>query len=222
MHIIDIIVFCCLPAESWPSVVLSLRRKVPPRSSLLPEEVCPAGWWGCPFSPRMSAVSVIWDIRERPFREIGMHLYSVFLFLSPLICGSLLCAFYRSQDSISAYSFWKPFRSLGTYICFVLLSAHPDSTYRVYPVFVGVAHECIVGMAYPDHYCCNQCGYCALFHVGWHEGCHLDRGHTGNYSDRRCVGMYVYLLLICPEVRCRLSPSPWKMVNSAWEALEAV
>ena len=40
------------------------------------EAVCP----DCPV-----AVSVIWDIRERPFREIGMHLYSVFLFLSPLI-----------------------------------------------------------------------------------------------------------------------------------------
>lgn len=35
------------------------------------------------------------------------------------------------------------------------------------------------------------------------------------------VCMFI-LLLICPEVRCRLSPSPWKMVNSAWEALEAV
>ena len=42
----------------------------------------------------MSAVSVIWDIRERPFREIGMHLYSVFLFLSPLILRLVtLCLF---------------------------------------------------------------------------------------------------------------------------------
>lgn len=53
-----------------------------------------------------------------------MHLYSVFLFLSPLICGSLLCAFYRSQDSISAYSFLEnrfgPWARIYASSCYLL------------------------------------------------------------------------------------------------------
>ena len=71
--------------------------------------------------------------------------------------------------------------------------AYPDCTYRLYSVFVGIAHECIAGMEYPDHHYCDQCGYCTLFHAGRHESCHLDRGHTGDYSDWRCAGMYVHL-----------------------------
>lgn len=113
MHIIDIIVFCCLPAESWPSVVLSLRRKVLPRSSLLPAEACPAGWWGCPSLPRMSAVSVIWDIRERLFGRLECVCIQPVYPYSFLFCGSLLRAFYRSQDSISAYSFLETASALG-------------------------------------------------------------------------------------------------------------
>lgn len=35
------------------------------------------------------------------------------------------------------------------------------------------------------------------------------------------VCMFI-LLLTCPKVRHRLSPSLWKMENSAWEVLEAV
>lgn len=144
------------------------------------------------FATYVSSISYLGYPGKAFSGDWNAFVFSLSIPIASYFAARYFVPFYRSQDSISAYSFWKPFRSLGTYICFVLLSAHPDSTYRVYPVFVGVAHECIVGMAYPDHYCCNQCGYCALFHVGWHEGCHLDRGHTGNYSDRRCVGMYVY------------------------------
>lgn len=117
---------------------------------------------------------------------------------------------------------WKPLRPLGPYICLVLLSAYPDCTYRLYSVFVGIAHECIAGMEYPDHHYCDQCGYCTLFHAGRHESCHLDRGHTGDYSDWRCAGMYVYLAFDMPEGPAQTFSIAMEDGNSAWEVLEAV
>lgn len=103
------------------------------------------------------------------------------------------CLFTEARTVYRLIVSWKPLRPLGPYIYLVLLSAYPDCTYRLYSVFVGIAHECIAGMEYPDHHYCDQCGYCTLFHAGRHESCHLDRGHTGDYSDWRCAGMYVHL-----------------------------
>ena len=81
MHIIDIIVFLLFTGGVVAFGCSFFKKKGTSEEFTSAGRSLPAGWWGCPSLPRMSAVSVIWDIRERLFREIGMRLYSACLSL---------------------------------------------------------------------------------------------------------------------------------------------
>ena len=194
MHIIDIIVFLLFTGGVVAFGCSFFKKKGTSEEFTSAGRSLPGWVVGMSiFATYVSSISYLGYPGKAFSGDWNAFVFSLSIPIASYFAARYFVPFYRSQDSISAYSFLEnrfgPWARIYASSCYLLTQI---GTYRVYPVFVGVAHECIVGMAYPDHYCCNQCGYCALFHVGWHEGCHLDRGHTGNYSDRRCVGMYVY------------------------------
>lgn len=93
MHIIDIIVFLLFTGGVVAFGCSFFKKKGTSEEFTSAGRSLPGWVVGMSiFATYVSSISYL-DIRERSFREIGMHLYSVFLFLSPLICGSLLCAF---------------------------------------------------------------------------------------------------------------------------------
>lgn len=114
MHIIDIIVFLLFTGGVVAFGCSFFKKKGTSEEFTSAGRSLPGWVVGMSISPRMSAVSVIWDIRERPFREIGMHLYSVFLFLSPLILRLVtLCLFTGVRTAYRLIAFWKTVSVLG-------------------------------------------------------------------------------------------------------------
>lgn len=86
MHIIDIIVFLLFTGGVVAFGCSFFKKKGTSEEFTSAGRSLPGWVVGMSiFATYVSSISYPGDIRERPFREIGMHLYSVFLFLSPLI-----------------------------------------------------------------------------------------------------------------------------------------
>lgn len=115
MHIIDIIVFLLFTGGVVAFGCSFFKKKGTSEEFTSAGRSLPGWVVGMSiFATYVSAVSVIWDIRERPFREIGMHLYSVFLFLSPLILRLVtLCLFTGVRTAYRLIAFWKTVSVLG-------------------------------------------------------------------------------------------------------------
>lgn len=113
-----------------------------------------------------------------------MHIIDIIIFL--LFTGGVVafgCSFFKKKGT--SEEFTSAGRSLpGWVVGMSIFATYVSSiSYLGYPgkAFSGDWNAFVFSLSIR-----------ALFHVGWHEGCHLDRGHTGNYSDWRCVGMYVH------------------------------
>ena len=199
---------------SWPSVVLSLRRRY-----LRGVHFCRP--WSLPgwvvgmsiFATYVSSISYLGYPGKAFSGDWNAFVFSLSIPIASYFAARYFVPFTGVRTAYRLIAFGKPFRSLGSYICFVLLSAHPDSTYRVYSVFVGVAHECIVGMAYPDHYCCNPVWLLCFIPcwVAWR----LSFGQRP-YRDLFWSEVRWYVCLFCFWYARRSGadfPSPWKMVK---------
>ena len=150
MHIIDIIVFLLFTGGVVAFGCSFFKKKGTSEEFTSAGRSLPGWVVGMSiFATYVSSISYLGYPGKAFSGDWNAFVFSLSIPIASYFAARYFVPFYRSQDSISAYSFLE-----------------------------------------------NRFGpwarYCALFHVGWHEGCHLDRGHTGNYSDRRCVGMYVY------------------------------
>ena len=195
MHIIDIIVFLLFTGGVVAFGCSFFKKKGTSEEFTSAGRSLPGWVVGMSiFATYVSSISYLGYPGKAFSGDWNAFVFSLSIPIASYFAARYFVPFYRSQDSISAYSFLEnrfgPWARIYTSSCYL---PYPDCTYRLYSVFVGIAHECIAGMEYPDHHYCDQCGYCTLFHAGRHESCHLDRGHTGDYSDWRCAGMYVHL-----------------------------
>ena len=194
MHIIDIIVFLLFTGGVVAFGCSFFKKKGTSEEFTSAGRSLPGWVVGMSiFATYVSSISYLGYPGKAFSGDWNAFVFSLSIPIASYFAARYFVPFYRSQDSISAYSFLEnrfgPWARIYASSCYLLTQiARTGSILYLLALPMNV----LLGMAYPDHYCCNQCGYCALFHVGWHEGCHLDRGHTGNYSDRRCVGMYVY------------------------------
>lgn len=114
MHIIDIIVFLLFTGGVVAFGCSFFKKKGTSEEFTSAGRSLPGWVVGMSiFATYVSSISYL-GYPGKAFREIGMHLYSVFLFLSPLILRLVtLCLFTRVRTAYRLIAFWKTVSVLG-------------------------------------------------------------------------------------------------------------